>query len=304
MLMSGWIIFALVARLFMAMQRTIEHHIDTHYGNRRIISAIVLQNITAGVSLALIACFHGIPSGIDSDTLLWVNIGVISYMCAYYPYLKALQRDNIRNVAPLFEMTPVILTLLAFLTMGETMDFVQMLLAVPLVGFGFAVMWDWKNGKMNLPSFGLMLVSAILMALYFLSMRIASHTYHPLDILWMIDSGFFMAGLVMLIIYPRSIGNIKMATTQVRGKIILWELLNGLIFRLVSVFMILALYLAPNTGVVAAFSGTQPLFVMAFAILLWPINGLKFDWKDQQTRLKAIFIAAIILLATALYLTQ
>lgn len=304
MLMSSWIIFALVARLFMALNRTIDRHIDSHYGNRRIISAIVLQSVTAAVSLGLIAYFHGIPQGVDSTTLMWVNVGVICYLCTYFPYLKALQKDEIKNVIPMLEMSPFILSILGFFLLNETVNLAQILLSVALILCGFGFMWDWKNGTFKWRTIGLMALSSALLAVFFLSMRVASQTYDPMDILWMIDSGFFMAGLVMLIIYPRSIGNFKMATTQARGKIILWELLNGLVFRLVAASMILALSLAPNTLMVAGFSGTQPLFVTAFALLAWPVAGLTFDWKDRATRVKAIFVAAIILLVIAVYVTQ
>lgn len=298
---TAWIIFAIAARLFMAMGKTIDRHIADAYGHRRIISAIVLQNVTAILSLCLIALFHGVPQNIDSDTVLWVNIGVVAYLCAHYPYLKALQKDEARNVIPLFEMTPFILAGWAFIVLGETMTPLQTTLALAMVVGGFLFMWDAKKCRFKALSFGLMLISSLLMALYFLAMRVATRAYDPLDILWMIESGFFMAGFVMLIVYPRALGNIKMALTHSRGKIILWEFLGGICFRLVSACMVMALALAPVTGLVAAFSGVQPLFSAALGLCLLA-GTQKPDWRSKTTWFRVALVLIIFICAGLMHI--
>lgn len=304
MLLTNWILFAILARFFMAATNVIDQYIARVFGHRRIVSAIVLQNVMAGISVILIPVFYGLPPAIDGGALLWINLGVICYLCALYPYLKALQVDEARNVIPLFELTPIVMMVLAFFMFGETMTWVQGLLAVALVGAGFLFLWDYKEGKFKSKTFLLMMMSATLMALFFLSMRHTSQQYDPITILWLIDTGLFVSGIVMTIVYPRALGNIKLAIASTRGKIILFELLNGALIRIVSLCMIVALAAAPSTGLVAAFSGTQPVFVFLFALFALKFSATHFKSfiLDTDTKIKIGLLIVIVLLSAGIHL--
>ena len=50
----------------------------------------------------------------------------------------------------------------------------------------------------------------------------------PITIFWLAESAFFGASVAMLIVYPRALGNIKLALKSPRGTIIPLELLRGL----------------------------------------------------------------------------
>ncbi len=275
-MLTNWILFAILARFFMAATNVIDQYISRVFGHRRIVSAIVLQNVMAGISVICIPIFYGLPAAIDSSAMLWINLGVICYLCAMYPYLKALQIDEARNVVPLFELTPILMMVLAFFLFGETMTTAQTVLSVALVGAGFLFLWDFKEGKFKSKTFLLMMMAATLFALFFLSMRHTAQEYDPITILWLIDTGLFVSGIVMTIIYPRALGNIRLAIASTRGKIILFELLNGALTRIVSLCMIVALAAAPATGLVAAFSGTQPVFVFLLALFAVKFSATHF----------------------------
>ncbi len=304
MIITNWILFAILARFFMAATNVIDQYIARVFGNRRIVSAIVLQNVMAGLTVILIPIFFGLPPAIDGSALMWINLGVICYLCALYPYLKALQIDEARNVVPLFELTPILMMVFAFFLFGELMTTTQTILAIALVGAGFLFMWDFKEGKFKGKTFMLMMISAALMSLFFLSMRFTAQIYDPITILWLIDTGLFVSGLVMTIVYPRAIGNIKLAIASTRGKIILLELLNGALIRIISLCMIVALAAAPSTGLVAAFSGTQPVFVFLFALLAMKFSASHFKSfiLDRDTKIKIVLLGVIVALSATIYL--
>lgn len=303
-LAGHWVALAIIARLFWACTNVVDQYIARAFGSRRIIAAIVLQNLTAIVSLILIAVFHGVPENVDSKLMLWVNVGVVASFCALYPYLRALQNDESRNVVPLLELVPVILILLAYFVLGETMSWTQILFSGVLIACGFGFMWDFNTGRFKTGTLLLMLASSFLFAVYYLSLSHVGKQIDPIDLLWLVDSGCFGGAVVMAIVYPRALGNIKAALASSRGRILWLELLNGVFLRLGILAIIFAFAMAPSTGLVAAFSGVQPVFVFVLSgvtALILHEHYEKITW-NRDTIAKIGCLILMILAAAGLHL--
>ena len=200
-----------------------------------------------------------------------VIVGVILFVALGKDPLAGLQMffvEPLKSGYALSELsvkaTPLILIGLAFGLNHEVMSLPQLACAVAMAVGGFCFFWDFK-GKGIKPLAALLVIgSALLYAVYYLVLRYAgTKAANPLDILWMIDCGFFVSSLVMMVIYPRAIGSIKAALASSRGKILPLELLNGLLIRFAAICAIMGLTMAPTAGHFAAFAGLLPLFTFA-----------------------------------------
>ncbi len=291
-----WAIYAVIARLFLAASNVIDQYIARAFGGRRIMGAIVLQNFTALVSVILIGIFNGVPLNVDSDTTFWIDVGVIAALFSMFPYLKAMKEEEPNHVMALFQTMPLILIGLAFGLNHEVMSLPQLACAVAMAVGGFCFFWDFK-GKGIKPLAALLVIgSALLYAVYYLVLRYAgTKAANPLDILWMIDCGFFVSSLVMMVIYPRAIGSIKAALASSRGKILPLELLNGLLIRFAAICAIMGLTMAPTAGHFAAFAGLLPLFTFAIGAgvsALFPVQYLRIE-THKALAVKLILAAVI-----------
>lgn len=95
---AGWILYLLVSASFAALGLYLDRYMRGTFGHRRLVSAIVLQNLAAGLSLILIALLFGLPPKADFALVVWINIGVVASLIAAALYLKWFQSDKAQKI--------------------------------------------------------------------------------------------------------------------------------------------------------------------------------------------------------------
>lgn len=302
--MASWIVYAILARFFSANVNIIDQYVARLFGERSILSLMIFQNMLLIVPVVLIGLVFGLPVDMTQGDFLWVALGLILAIAAEPFYFRALQRDEARNAIPLFELVPIMLMVLAFLFLGETMGIAQILLALIVIAGGFVFLWDFEKSHFHTGTFLLMLAASACYGGYQLCLRLADTAISPVHVMWLLDLGFVLFGLVMLPFHRRGIPDMRRAM-ETNGLRLVGLQLLGHSFGRAAIFCLAAgLSMAPAAGYFAAMSGTQPVFVFLIGALLGmilPHHYVRLAW-NKDTICKAVTLIVMVAATALLHL--
>jgi len=266
-----WFLIALIGPILWA----VVNHIDKYLLSDRFRGS----NVGALMLFSTLLCFVIIPIlyFINSDIFnpsvleifILIVVGILTGL-AIMPYMYALDQDETTVVVPLFQLIPIWGYFLAFVLLGETLNWIQMVGCIFII-FGSIIITLEEDSdekiKFKKRTIWLMLLSTVLMAVYETLFKfVAIDAGFVISTFWE-QVGLFLFGIVLFVFFKNyRTSFVYLLKTQ--GKKILSLNLGSetasLIGNLATNF---ALILAP-VALVLTVNGFQPLFVFIIGVLL------------------------------------
>jgi uncharacterized membrane protein len=291
----SWLFYAIMARFFWACCNMFDHYLARAFGKLSVLGVIIAENIIFFPVILLIALLAGVHPTLNMNSLLWLSLGVVANMASWFPYFIALRHDQVQNVVPLYELTPVLVTLLAWVLFRDEPTGTQLLGALLVVGGGFAFSWDFRFGHIRLKTLLLMSAAAFLCALYQLTLRFGTHHESPWDIALFLFLGFYIGSLILFAALPYARQSFLQGVRRSKGKVLAIAFAEGAVAFLANACIIAAFAKAPKASQVAALAGTQPFFVLLISIPLgfWlPRYFTRLEW-NREIKIKCLLLLAI-----------
>lgn len=249
-----WILAALAAPALWAATNVIDEELIHH----RLKDGIVLTAITGlfagipGVALAVLGKIHGLS---QVEFFLAALVGVVS-LAAYVPYYWALKYDDAADVIIFWNLTPVIVALLAAVYADEHLGVLSWI-AIGCLVLGSIVAKGRTAGKRSSSShaYALMAISSLMVAIEVTLAKL------------LFQQATFGAIFGVICLTKMAIAVVVLAVRAgyLRAKLGQHEVLalgaNETLDALASTLKSFALSIGP-AGVVQALEGAQPLFVV------------------------------------------
>lgn len=219
-------------------------------------------------------------------------MGVISLL-VYYPYFRALESTHPANVILLWNLSPILVALFAFIFLGERLSFIKYI-AIGLILFSTVIIetvrGDQKKHKMELKAFYWMLLASLGAAIQvILEKRMYMETSTVTGIAF-ISIGSFMAGLVFFLLKKNRL-ILKKAFAK-SGKILL---LNEALEISAVIVASIAISLGP-VSLVTAIGGSQAIMIMFLSILFSRIFTKKQFKLAKSPPLDRVMIACVLVI--------
>lgn len=292
-----WIVFALLTRFFWACCNLLDQYITRSSGHHSVLALLILENLVILPSIIVMLFIVDHPFSIQPQSLIWIAFGVIANISALFPYLLALKTDDARNAVPFFELTPVILMVLAWVVFGDSMTAVQMAGVAIIVISGFLFSWDFSKSYFKLRTALLVGLSAVLYGLYQLALRYGAHNESIGRVTLFVSIGLFLGGVLIFFVVPYARHLFIESVQRSRGKILLIALGNDILSRLALLSLVIAFALAPGAGFVGALSASQPVFVLILTVLMsfWrPDLHPRVEWnKDLKIKMVLMLVMGV-----------
>lgn len=292
-----WLILAIVTRLLWALCNISDQYVSRYIGRESTMASVILFDLIGLPFITLLLLLRGFPETLlQNDIYPWMICGTLAAFMGLFPYLRSLQMDEARNVAPLHEMTPIFVMVLGWGVLHEMMAMQQFFGACIVIISGFLFMWDFNHNHFKLKLFILMAVSAFMFSI---SQLILRHLSLKIEV-WDIALGFaivsFLKGVLLLLCLPSARRHLFVSLQRKNRGLFLAVGSSEISNRLAALCLITVFSLAPTAGHVAALSGTQPVFVMLLALLLgklWSDHYTPLKW-DRDTQVKLLVLAVMI----------
>lgn len=262
-----WLFFALASRILWSCGGAVDQILSRTYRQHRVLCMLIMQ-LCAFAPMSLVAAQLASPDPVAPQLILWVGGALAGYVLGLLPYYKGLHGEEIHNVIPFFEFTPVFLTLLALVFRDEYLSGTQMFAIALIIACGFAFSWDFKHGKVKKRLLVLMSISAFIFALQQFCIKSASGYGDAWTVAFYYTSGQALMGVTMMLALKPVRREIVAACRQTRGKTIVLSLGGSVMSFLAFASLTHAFKIAPSTGHVAALSGTQPFLSFMLAWVL------------------------------------
>lgn len=162
------LVLALVPPAIFAAVNHIDKYLVTKYFRSGGVGALMIFSSLIGVFIALgILIIHPEVLQINTSTALAITANGTLYVLAILPYLYALQRDDVSNVIPLFQLTPVFSFLLEWVVLGTLINQTQLTAGIIIVLSAFTLssdMLERGGARIKTRSLKLMATSSFLFA--------------------------------------------------------------------------------------------------------------------------------------------
>jgi drug/metabolite transporter (DMT)-like permease len=293
----SWLALAIITRFFWAGCNVIDQYVSRYFGEDGIFSVVIIDNMTAMISLPVLFVLAGHGLALAPAALLLTVAGAVLSMVAIFPYMRAMQIDDAHNVAPLFELTPVFVMILAWALLGETMSLRQSAGALMIIASGFSFTWDFNHNHLKKKTLALMAAASLMYAVCQLTMRHVTQSEDPYGVAFYFTAGTVATGIVLALRRRQCAAAVVAAIRQSRGKILALTALDEAFSRLAFIGLLWAYAKAPTAGHVAAFSGTQPVFVFMLALVLGhvrPLHYKKLVW-DRDMKVKMLLLPVMLI---------
>jgi uncharacterized membrane protein len=291
-----WILLALLSRLFWSGTSAIDQVLTRSHESDRIRAVMALE-LVMDAPLALIVLGLVERSWHCPSFYGWVAFSVAALIGGLLPYYKCLQEDEAYNIVPYLEMSPVFLTVMAFLFRDERLAALQLAGAGLIVLCGFLFSWDFARGRFRLRTFSLMSLCALGYAANAFALRMAGETGG----VWA-ASGWYLAfaslaGAAMLMGFkPRVRRAIVKKALATKGGTVAFALFSNTLSLLGLVCLLYAFALAPTMGHAAGLSGAQPFFSFFLALALGYVLPRYYEPLvfNKETKVKLFLLVGIL----------
>ena len=300
----SWLFFAIVARFLWACTNIIDQYLVRYVEGRSILVIMTIENLMTLPALIVLAYFTGIPIEIKPVTVLWLLSGALINSIALLPYFAALKHDEAHNAIPLMEMTPVILTILAYIVFDDKLNAMQFVGASLVIGGGFLFAWDFKHGRIRLKTALYMAACSLCFATYQLTLRYGAHEVPPWTVMLVMYVGYFAGFSILFAVMPKVRRQVFESVRRSKGKVLAYAWVEDCFAVLANLCLVTAFALAPKAGQVAALSATQPIFVLMITAVLGFLlpkhcPHLKWDWEMKIKCLLLLIITGGVVLLKA-----
>ncbi|MBD3248139.1 EamA family transporter, partial [Candidatus Falkowbacteria bacterium] len=226
---------------------------------------------------------------------LLIGTGFV-YALAIIPYLYTLKKEDTSTIVPLWQLIPVFAYFLALIFLGETISWSNIFFATMIMVGALGLTTDFSKIKLTFRKdiFGSMVLSSFLYAFNTMIFKVVAIDISFWQAVFWENTGIGMAGVIFLIFiksYRLKFFDLfsknKTIIISVNGINEIVNIVAKIIFNYVSLLIPLALAWAVN--------GIQPLFILAFGViltLLFP-RIFKEDISGKTFLKKLIFIILI-----------
>ncbi|MDD9912058.1 MAG: hypothetical protein OXR68_07590 [Alphaproteobacteria bacterium] len=266
-----WFFYALIPPFLYSSSNILDEYLCKKHEELSGFKYIIAASIV-GI-LSGLAIFAYRPEALFLDPLYAVIFGIfgIFMQCCFIPYMIAIKEDGAGFIAPLWQILPLFIFLIAWLTLGETVTFSQFLVCLVIVTTATIASID-HTGKFRLCSLLLMLLSCLLLASHMVFMRFYSQNFHWLDIAAWGAIGAGIGASVFMLIHTPTRKSIYQATRNSGTLSVFLLTLQAALDIGANAFLVLAFSTAPSAGIVQTINALQPFIITFFAILAYWIS--------------------------------
>ena len=265
-----WFLIALIGPILWA----VVNHIDKYLLSDRFKGSNVgaLMLFSTLLCFVILPVFYFINSDIFSPSvfniIILIVVGLLTGL-AMLPYMYALDQDESSIVVPLFQLIPIWGYFLAFVMLGETLNWVQMVGCL-LIIFGSIVITLEEDAdekiKFKKRTILLMLLSTVLIAVYETLFKfVAVDAGFVISTFWE-QVGLLLIGIILFIFFKNyRVGFFNLLKTQGK-KIISLNIGSESLSIIGNLATNFALIIAP-VALVLTVNGFQPLFVFIYGVI-------------------------------------
>lgn len=294
----NWILFALLSRFFWAADNIVDKFIVGKY-----IKDSYVLTLLGGIAPLFIAAIIFFTSELNwlglMPTSIIIFAGVIQIV-AVFAFYRALLKEEVSRVIPLFQFTPIFVFTLSFIFLKETLTIKQSLGFFLILLGGIFISVKKIKGLFTLgEAFWWMLLSSFIYAIQAVMGKAFYVTYSFVIVTFYLCIGMFIPTLLLLIFSNKLRNKFtkELSNLPTKGWFIV---ILGIVFVAFAYF---TSFLAFSTGLVSIISvlrGFQSVFVLVFAIVLslWLPKILK---EELVGRVLLTKILAIAIMLTGLY---
>jgi drug/metabolite transporter (DMT)-like permease len=290
----SWLLLAILARLLWAGTNLMDQYMVRYTAQQSGTAVLIIEFLVNLPVIICLICINGVPS-MQAGILFWLIVGMLSNLMALIPYFLALKKDDAYNAIPIMELTPVVLTFLAWVVFGDKLNGTQLAGAAMIITGGFLFACDFKHGRFRLRTTLLMVASSVCFALYQLALRYGAQNEAVANVVLVVFAGNFICALLMFVALPRQRALVIQSVRQSRGKILLVGFVEELMAISANICLVAAFAVAPRAGQVSALNASQPVFVLliSFALGFWlPRHYPKLVW-DWEMKIKCLLLLVI-----------
>lgn len=259
----NWILLSLLAPLFWASSNFVDKYILSKH-TKGIFDFLFFSTITSWFLFAVLFIFIGMP---ELTIYSWIPIltGIV-LIYSYGFYGKALEQGDTSTLVILFKLIPVVTVVLAFIFLGQTLSFNEVLGFI-IVLMGTIIVSFEKNRNIFVKGFGMILIAILMWSVMtlFIDFGLAKMSFWNY---FMLDNlGSALAGLTLFIVpYMRRqiINGLKVARTSKY----VWFSGNNLLDFFGQMSIKKALAIAPSAGLVTVVMQVQSFYAIVIGILL------------------------------------
>lgn len=232
---------------------------------------------------------------VDTKSALIITLTGVIGLFYLFSYFKALTYDEASRVGSLFQFVPVMVIILSFLFLGESLRLTQYIGSAFIIGSGFLLsLKKLDSGIFNVnKAFLFMLLSSTLSALVYVLFRLGVKDVGFWNVLPYEGLGGGIAAL-MIVCYKDNFKKIKKSVNTMTKTVFVYLTLIEAISRMarLSLFFALTLIASP---IVSVLQGFQPLvlLIMGVVISVWFPKELKEVINIQTISLKFVAVIGI-----------
>lgn len=290
----SWILFSILAAFVLAIVSIIDKYVLTKWIKKPIVIIMIFGAI--GLIVSIIVYFvHGF-SELSYFNILLAFVSGIFFISGIFFYFKAVRIEEISRVAPLTCLTPLFVSIFAFVFLGEFFAPIKYLGIVAIV-IG-AILISVKGSLKINPgkAFWLMILFSIFMAINHV---ITKYLLNFADF-WTIFSWMRVGVFVALIpIYITNFSDI-LSIIKEHGKKVIFIISFSECLTLAGFLLITIAASISSATMVNALYSTQPLFVLFFTIILSIFYPRILKEEIGKSIVLQKFVAIILILGGAL----
>ena len=227
----------------------------------------VFSGIFAILASLIIMLFTGLT--VTNPVTIAVIIASGFYTQIYLvPYFKALSLDDASRVVPLSQIVPVMVLILSYFILGESLNSRQYIGSILIVAACFLLAMD--KPSLNIfrfrKAFWYMMIASLCIALSYVLFKFAVEEVSFWQALPY--EGFGIAlGTIAILLFPNNLKRVKLKAKKLPRKVFGYMSLNEIIFLLSRYTAFYATSLIP-VSMVSILYGFQPLFLIIFGSIL------------------------------------
>lgn len=290
----NWIIYALLSRFFWAADNIVDKFIAGKY-----IKDSYVLTLLGGIAPLFIAAVIFFTSKLNHLELTATSIILFAGMIqiiAVFAFYRALLKEEVSRVIPLFQFTPIFVFILSFIFLKETLTIKQSSGFFLILLGGIFISIKKIKGLFTLgEAFWWMLLSSFIYAVQAVMGKAFYMAYSFVIVTFYLSIGMFIPTLLLLIFSNKLRNKFTKELSNLPKKG--WLIVS--IKILFVAFAFFTSFLAFSTGlvsIISALRGFQSVFVLVFAIILslWLPKILKEELAGRVLLTKILAIAIML----------
>ena len=284
----SWILFSVLAALIWAIKGILDKFMLANYIKKPIVPVLIL-GVFDLAAIALIFLINGFDP-LSLQNLALALVGGLASLMIIILYFKAVQIEEISRVIALIYLTPLFVTVLAAVFLGEVFTWDKY--AGILLLIAGAVLVSYKLGKIT---FGKAFWYLLLASLFFGIYAIITKYLLGFADFWSVFSYTRLSMIICML--PIFFFRYKdlLETLRERGKMAVFSASSSEALNLIALLLFTAAASAGFITLVEALTAVEPFFVLLFTVILSMFYP-RILKEETGKKIVAIKLLAIILI--------